>query len=385
MILLALALACTDTPQDTQTEETDTDTGDSVVEATPVWVPLDQDPPEDFADLHLFEWDPASSSITYNDGVVPYELNMPLFSDYALKLRAIYIPEGESATYQENDAFDYPVGTLILKNFLLPADMREPEKNQRLMETRLLIRQEAGWEQWPYTWTEDASSAKLDRAGEIIPVSFIDEAGETVEFTYLVPQKNQCAQCHELVDTQDEGARYITPIGPKARHLNRDVVTEDGEKNQLQFLADAGLLTGLPSLDQVDRSATEATLADPSALSSEQLDESARDYLDINCAHCHNPQGVNGVSSQLFLNHDNTEDFNLGICKKPGSAGEGTGGFVYDILPGNADESILVYRTETQELGAIMPLLGRSLVHDEGVAVLRAWIDGMEPESCEAE
>jgi uncharacterized repeat protein (TIGR03806 family) len=385
MILLALALACTDTPQDTQTEETDTDTGDSVVEATPVWVPLDQDPPEDFAELHLFEWDPASSSITYNDGVVPYELNMPLFSDYALKLRAITIPEGESATYQENDAFDYPVGTLILKNFLLPADMREPEKNQRLMETRLLIRQEAGWEQWPYTWTEDGSSAKLDRAGEIIPVSFIDEEGETVEFTYLVPQKNQCAQCHELVDTQDEGARYITPIGPKARHLNRDVVTEDGEKKQLQFLADAGLLTGLPSLGQVDRSATEATLADPSALSSEQLDESARDYLDINCAHCHNPQGVNGVSSQLFLNHDNTEDFNLGICKKPGSAGEGTGGFVYDILPGNADESILVYRTETQELGAIMPLLGRSLVHDEGVAVLRAWIDGMEPESCEAE
>ena len=70
MILLALALACTDTPQDTQTEETDTDTGDSVVEATPVWVPLDQDPPEDFAELHLFEWDPASSSITYNDGEI---------------------------------------------------------------------------------------------------------------------------------------------------------------------------------------------------------------------------------------------------------------------------------------------------------------------------
>lgn len=382
-MLLALVLACTDTPQDTQTQETDT--GDSVVETTPVWVPLGQDPPEDLAELHLFEWDPSTSSIAYNDGVVPYELNMPLFSDYALKLRAIYIPEGKSANYQENDAFDYPVGTLILKNFLVPADMREPEKNQRLMETRLLIRQEAGWEQWPYTWTEDGSSAALDVAGEVIPVSFIDAAGETVEFTYLVPQKNQCAQCHELIDTENDSARYITPIGPKARHLNRDVMTSDGEKNQLEFFAESGLLTGLPPLDQVDRSASEATLADSASLSTTQLDESARDYLDINCAHCHNPKGLNGISSQLFLNHDNPEPFNLGICKKPGSAGTGTGGFVYDIVPGNADESILVFRVETQELGAIMPLLGRSLVHDEGVELLRAWIDGMEPESCEAE
>lgn len=381
MLLLALALACSDKdPQDSQT----TDTGESAVEATPVWVPLGQDPPEDLAELHLFEWDPATSTMTYNEGVVPYELNMPLFSDYALKRRAIFIPPGESAEYQDNDAFDYPVGTLILKSFLLPADMRQPDQDQRLVETRLLIRQEDAWEQWPYTWSEDGSSAKLDRAGEIIPMSFIDAAGETVDFTYLVPQKNQCAQCHELVDPDQDNARYITPIGPKARHLNRDVVTLDGEKNQLQFLADAGLLSGLPPLDQVDRSASEATLTDPSALSPEQLDESARDYLDINCAHCHNPAGLNGISSQLFLNHDNPEPFNLGVCKKPGSAGEGTGGFVYDIVPGNADESILVYRTETQELGAIMPLLGRNLVHDEGVAVLRAWIDGMDAVSCES-
>ncbi len=380
MLLAALGCTTNEAP-DSMPQDTDT----AAQELGEVWVPMDQDPPSDFAEMNLFSWDPATSTMTFNDGVVPYELNMPLFSDYTLKQRAIYIPVGESASYQENDTFDYPVGTLILKSFLVPADLREPDQNQRLMETRLLIRQADGWVQWPYTWAQDGRSAKLDRAGEIIPVSFINAAGETIDFTYLVPQKNQCAQCHELADSDNGGERYITPIGPKARHLNRDVMTLDGEKNQLQFLADSGLLTGLPPLDQVDRSASLDTLADLSALSPEQLDESARDYLDINCAHCHNPEGVNGISSQLFLNHDNLDSFNLGTCKKPGSAGEGTGGFAYDIVPGNADESILVYRMETEELGAIMPLLGRNLVHTDGVALIRAWIDGMEPETCETE
>lgn len=380
ILALAVPMGCMDSEPSDSVPDTDTQTEEGLGE---VWVPLGEDPPDDFAEMNLLSWDPATSSMVYNDGVVPYELNMPLFSDYALKRRAIFLPEGESARYQENDAFDYPVGTLILKSFLVPADMRSPEKDQRLVETRLLIHQADGWEQWPYTWAEDGLNAKLDRSGEIIPMSFIDAGGETVSFTYLVPQKNQCAQCHELADADNEDARYITPIGPKARHLNRGVVTEEGEQNQLQWLADSGLLTGLPPLDQVDASAVEATVDDLSALSPEQLDQSARDYLDINCAHCHNPEGVNGISSQLFLNHDNADDFHLGVCKKPGSAGEGTGGFVYDIVPGNADESILVYRMETDELGAIMPLLGRNLIHTEGVALVRAWIDGMEADDCQ--
>jgi hypothetical protein len=34
----------------------------------------------------------------------------------------------------------------------------------------------------------------------------------------------------------------------------------------------------------------------------------------------------------------------------------------------------LSYRIESQETGVLMPELGRSLVHDEGLALINAWI-----------
>ena len=98
----------------------------------------------------------------------------------------------------------------------------------------------------------------------------------------------------------------------------------------------------------------------------------------------HNPNGVQGVTSQLFLHYENTDEFRLGVCKRPGSAGSGTGGFTFDIVPGNPDESILVFRVETEEVGAMMPLLGRSLQHRHGADLLRAWVAEMPVVDCSA-
>jgi hypothetical protein len=119
-------------------------------------------------------------------------------------------------------------------------------------------------------------------------------------------------------------------------------------------------------------------------LTGAELDEAARSYLDVNCAHCHNPNGVQGATSQLFLNYENTDQFRLGVCKRPGSAGSGTGGFTFDILPGNPDESILNFRVETEDVGAMMPLLGRSLQHRQGAELLRAWVEEMPANDCSA-
>jgi len=352
-------------------------------QSTDVWVPLGETPPSDLAELNLFTWNAQTGTADWNAGLVPYELNTPLFSDYAQKERALYLPAGEAMEFDANDAFAFPTGSLILKNFLLPADLRSPEQDRRLIETRLLIKQEGEWEQWPYVWSDDGSSASLDPGGEVLPASFIDEDGETVDFTYLVPQRNQCRECHELANGDGEEDRYRTPIGPKARHLNRDYDYGSGPTNQLEHFASLGILSGLPPLSEVDAAVDGPAIADIDALGPSALDEAARDYLDINCAHCHNPDGVNGISSQLFLNHDNESAFNLGVCKAPGSAGEGTGGFAYDIVPGNPDESILVFRMETEELGAIMPLLGRALVHEDGVSLVRRWIGAMQPDDCD--
>src|ERR1700690_1266015 len=61
-----------------------------------------------------------SGSLTLNAGVVPYDLNTPLFSDYAHKLRTIWMPRGTSAKYDADGSFDFPIGTIISKTFYYP-------------------------------------------------------------------------------------------------------------------------------------------------------------------------------------------------------------------------------------------------------------------------
>ena len=68
----------------------------------------------------------------------------------------------------------------------------------------------------------------------------------------------------------------------------------------------------------------------------------------------------------------------LGQCKPPIAAGRGSGGHLYSIVPGHADESILRFRLATNDPGMMMPELGRSLVHKEGLALINGWINSLE-------
>jgi hypothetical protein len=180
----------------------------------------------------------------------------------------------------------------------------------------------------------------------------------------------------------------MTLIGPKARRLNRDFDYGDGPVNQLSALADWGMLTGLPDLEDVPTATDFASVAAQvraegvESLASRTRDEAARDDLDANCAHCHNEEAVEGVSSQLWLNHDATDLFHLGVCKRPSSAREGTGGLDYDIVPGDSDASILWYRTATTDVGAMMPQIGRSLHDEVGATLIAAWITHLDAPGC---
>lgn len=350
----------------------------------PVLVNLDEPPPERLSHMRLLEWDAGAASIRYNDRVVPYDLNTPLFSDFSLKARAIYVPEGQTAAYAADGSLDFPVGTVIVKTFYFADDLREPTENVRLIETRVLRHTESGWDAWPYIWNEEGTDAFLEVGGETRAITFVDTTGESRTANYLIPQRNQCRSCHERL-VGEGGRAELRPIGPAARHLNRDYPYEGGAANQLQHLADLGMLEGLPPQDEIPASYDFRAVAEAGAMAipDEDVERAARDYLDVNCAHCHAPQGTQGVTSQLFLHHDNDDPFRLGICKRPGSAGAGTGGRTYDIVPGSPDESILVFRVETTEVGAMMPLLGRSLQHDEGAALIRRWVASMEPQVCD--
>ena len=294
-----------------------------------------------------------------NVGVTPYTLNTPLFSDYAEKSRFLYLPPGTHAAWTTSGVLDLPVGAVLVKSFAYPADLRKPTEKVRVLETRLLIPRRRGWVALAYVWNEAQTNAVLKRAGTRIDVGFTDLQGHPRQVDYHVPNQNQCKECHAL-------SGRLTPIGPKARNLNGDFAYPDGMENQLAHWTRTGLLTGAPAAGKWPRTAVWNDPAEP-------LDARARAYLDGNCAHCHNPRGE-ASNTGLFLNLEEDRPVKYGIGKRPVAAGKGSGDLVTDLVPGRPDASIIAYRMASSEPGVMMPELGRALIHEEGVALVRDYI-----------
>jgi uncharacterized repeat protein (TIGR03806 family) len=296
-------------------------------------------------------------------GVVPYVLNTPLFSDHAEKLRFVKVPAGQSVAYNAEQVLDFPVGTTLIKTFYYPIDARDPAKGRRLMETRLLLHESSGWKALEYIWNEEQTEAYLEVAGDTKAVSWIDAAGQPRQLTYSMPNLNQCKGCHNRNEK-------MIPIGPSVRQLNGEFVYGGVRENQLVHWQKAGILAALPALETVPKVPRWDEATDG------PLEKRARAWLDINCAHCHNPEGP-ARSSGLFLQWQETNPTHLGILKAPVAAGRGSGGRLYSIVPGQPDKSILVYRVESTDPGEMMPELGRKTVHTEGVKLVREWIKSL--------
>ena len=304
-----------------------------------------------------------------NEGLLPFDLNTPLFSDYARKHRFVYLPPGTSATYNARETFTFPVGTLLVKTFAFPVDETQPALGERLIETRLLLRRSTGWEAITYLWNAGMTEAKRRVIGAKVPIDYPQAGGGRFQITFQVPNTNQCKECHaEHNDT-------LAPLGPKARNLNKDYDYGDAVENELVRWTEVGYLTGAPSPEEAPKSPAFDNPAEGT------VEERARAYLDVNCGHCHNPTGL-ARTSGLYLDIHEMDPARYGVCKPPVAAGQGSGGRRVDILPGEPDGSILVYRMESIEPGVAMPELGRQTVHAEAVSLIREWIEGIEG-SCE--
>jgi uncharacterized repeat protein (TIGR03806 family) len=283
------------------------------------------EPPERLSDLRIFVGNGRTQQPA--EGVLPYDLNTPLFSDYTSKYRFVKLPPGTTAKYREDRVFEFPVGTIIAKTFAYPRDMRDPAQGERLLETRVLMHRPEGWVGLPYIWNNAQTDATLELAGDIIPTEWIHTDGQRRTNDYLIPNANQCKGCHKSESDK------LQPIGPQARHLNRDFTYDDdrgGEttENQLAHWTRVGALSGAPNPADAPRL---AVWNDPSTGS---LDQRARAWLEINCAHCHNPGG-HARNSGLDLMASQTNPFEYGVFKPPVAAGRGSGGLRYDIVPGN--------------------------------------------------
>ncbi len=273
-------------------------------------------------------------------GVTPYRLNTPLWSDGAEKLRFVYLPAAKKALADGEGLLTLPVGAALIKTFKLRG---------QLIETRVLLHRAEGWVALPYVWDADQREARLTLAGKRIELAGAD--GQPL--SYAVPNKNQCKECHGV-------SGQVTPIGPKAYNLS---------------LAWLSALQAAGKLDRVPLVARRIPLWE--ARDKASAADAARGYLDVNCAHCHNPQGA-ASNSGLYLGWLERDPIKLGIGKRPVAAGRGSGNLDFDIVPGDPAHSILYYRMASLEGGIAMPELGRARVDPAGLAVVERWIGGMK-------
>lgn len=294
--------------------------------------------------------------------VLPYDVITPLFSDYAKKKRFVWMPEGVSAEFvADHQLLTFEDGTVLIKNFYY--ENVQPEGNTRLLETRLMYKKAGEWHFANYIWNQDQTEALLDTDlnGQVVPLEYLNESGVMQLVDYRIPAGAECQTCHKSFDAP-------VPIGLKPQNINKTYQYADETTNQLLKWQQSGYLSGgIPaSVNAV------AAWDDETA----DLTERVRAYLDMNCAHCHTDGGHCDYRMMRFAYHETVVDENMGVCVEPEEFVEPQ--HVHIISAGNIDKSVLHFRLNTTVENYRMPLLGRTVVHEEAVSLLTEYINSIE-------
>ena len=288
---------------------------------------------QNLSELNLFSG--TLSDLNPSMYAFEYKLNTALFTDYAHKQRLIALPIGESMTYDGDGLPIFPDNTVIAKTFYYYNDERDDSLGKHIIETRILLKLNGEWQTGDYKWNEAATDAVLDLNGSAVPVSWIDAQGTQKSLTYQIPSNTDCFTCHNTYN-------IVTPIGPKLRTLNFDVKGT----NQLHKLINNAHISGLDSPSSV---AILPNWEDENI----SLEERARAYLDVNCAHCHIPGGFCELESNLDLDFSAT----------------------YDDSKIFENRFTIRARMNAYIPGFSMPYIGTVSKHDEGVDLVFQYLD----------
>uniref|UniRef100_UPI0040499E3F hypothetical protein n=1 Tax=Flavobacterium sp. TaxID=239 RepID=UPI0040499E3F len=324
---------------------------------SPVTVDLAQVPYPKLSDYHFFDGEMKAMQPSLD--VEPYLPVSELFTDYALKKRFLWMPENTAATYQSDGTIlEFPVGTVLIKSFYY--NNIQPNNDTKIMETRLMIRKASGWIFAEYVWNDDQTEAFLDMNGSYKDIEWKKDTGEIIPINYRIPSQTECLICHKSSDAP-------IPIGMKPQNLNFTYPYESGAKNQLTYLKEKGYL--------------EASAPNPatSAINykdvNQPLDLRVRSYLDINCAHCHQANSHCDYRPIRLAFSETASDSNLGICIPPDQTINSN--LTNIITPRNIGRSVMYYRLNSNDEAYRMPLLGRSIIHEEGVQLFDDYINSL--------
>ena len=332
----------------------------TVFNETAVLLDLSRFPYATLSEYNFF--DGNLSDVTAGYGVLKYEPINPLFTDYALKARYVWIPPGARASYvADNKSLDFPEGSALIKVFSY--DNVLPNNTTRIMETRVMVKKDSEWQFAEYIWNDEQTEAFLDDAGDggFKEIEWLQN-GMPMSVNYRFPAMTQCVICHSNAGT-------TVPLGIKPQSINSIIDYSDGPSNQLQKLIDFGYLeNNIPS--------TINTVVEWSD-TSQPLEIRMRSYIDMNCGNCHQDGGQGDYRGiRLGFNDTETNLLDNIICQDADTPISGLTGQKL-INPRDIDNSIIYYRMALQEGQYKMPQFGQSLVHTEGLALMEEWINSL--------
>lgn len=370
LIVILIVASCSKTDaSDYKTLDNENSKNGISTSTAPIQIDLTQVPFLKLSDYKFFIGDLKNQIPAYK--VVPYQPASSLFSDYAHKKRFLWMPEGTKATYNGADnVLEFPIGAVLIKTFYY--DNVAPTNSTKIIETRLLIRKNTGWKLYDYVWDATQTEAFLDTQGNgvFVPITWIENNVQK-STTYKIPSQTECATCHKLNPTHSVGGEIVVPIGPKPQNLTTDYNYGRFSMNQLQRLKIIGYIdSSLPNISSINGTVNWKD-------TSKSLQIRARSYIDINCAHCHRDGGHCDYVPQRF-NFSNLNLYTFGVCLTPLFTVP-NGPFV--INGGNATRSEMIIRMSSTDDALKMPYIGRTLVDEDGVQLMKDWINSL-PLNC---
>jgi uncharacterized repeat protein (TIGR03806 family) len=333
------------------------------------------------------------STLEPGAGVVPYDINVPSWSDGAQTRRWIILPGNGSSTDPAKDRiivkpglpWAFPEGSVFVTHFDWMTDRSAPSRLRRI-ETRVLVRdKDGGVYGFTYRWNADGRDARLIEQEETEVLSVRRADGSDAQQRYDYPTPDQCVVCH------NEAAGGV--LGINYRQLNRPIRYADGQAPVNQVIAwnrasmlsksldepkalDRWNLTWIPpSLPVPFWSVARSGRLTPLQDGASSVETRARAYLDANCSSCHAPGIANAdwdARSSTPLDEQHLIDAHPRVPRA---------GTTAIVKPGVPEESLLYLRVSSLDPALKMPPLGRNAIDEEGARLLADWIRSLPKQS----
>jgi hypothetical protein len=290
-------------------------------------------------------------------GILSYAPQFPLWSDGATKLRWIRLPPGTSIDGTKPDAWDFPAGTRIWKEF----------SHGRPIETRFIERLADGsWRFASYVWNAEGSDAILAPEAGVASM----EVDSAPDGHYAIPSRNDCGACHEggpVPVLSFSALQLATDRHPGAVHAE----PKDPDDVDYYDLIQRGLLQ-----------TTVGASAEPGAALREASPtaRAALGYLHANCGHCHNADGpLSGIGLVLAQSsHGASAEAPVLQTTVGREADSSVEGLDVRIVPGSPEASQLVARMKSSNPYNRMPPLGTRIADGDAVALVEKWIEELQ-------